>query len=212
MKYLTRPFPHWLLSDILPMELALRCESQIPNEGWSGWLRYSSPWESNKRTCRSIEQMPGSMAQALGYLCSQEWTERLRTLTNTMDLVPAPFCHGGGLQVMDPDGHLDCHIDFAKHPAAPFLERRFSLIVFLSRWESDWGGELQLWNDDATAIGASYSPTFNGGVLFENSDNSYHSVGKVTGPLPRVTLAVYYCSPIRAGVSRKRALWVPRRS
>jgi Rps23 Pro-64 3,4-dihydroxylase Tpa1-like proline 4-hydroxylase len=173
------------------------------------WVRYSSAWEVNKRTCNDEATLPHGFRKALAYLGSKAFVDVLRHHSGIADLIPAPYQHGGGVHIMDPGGRLDCHLDFARHPAAPFLERRLSLIVFCS---TSSGGRLELWNDDARQVVADYCPLSGSAVLFENSDLSYHSVNQVTGAVPRVTLAAYYCSPIRSGVVRKRALWVPVRS
>lgn len=144
----------------------------------------------------------------MGYLESIEFTRRMRDLSGIPDLIPAPFCHGGGLHVTENGGRLDPHIDFAVHPDAPYLERRLSLILFLNTHTT---GALQLWNDDATKVVAEHFPMRNVAVLFENSDVSFHSVSPHASLTDRMTLAVYYCAPIRPGVTRKRALWAPIR-
>ena len=49
-------------------------------------------------------------------------------------------------------------------------------------------------------------------VAFENSDLSYHGTEQLSGDAPdRVTLAAFFVAPIRAGATRKRALFMPNR-
>lgn len=201
------PFRHWLVTQ-LPGTLCPN-PADLPGEAWPHWVRYSSAWESGKRTCNDEAALPAGFRHALAYLTSKTIVDVLRHHSGIEDLIPAPYQHGGGVHLMEPGGHLGCHVDFARHPGAPFLERRLSLIVFCSTSNS---GRLELWNDDARQVVADYCPLSGSAVLFENSDLSYHSVQKLTGTAPRVTLAAYYCSPIRPGVVRKRALWVPVRS
>lgn len=152
--------------------------------------------------------MPDAIVRAYSWLQSLEFTQTIRDMAGIHDLIPVPFGHGGGIHVTDPGGYLGPHIDFAVCPPAPFLERRASLIVYLSAGD---GGHLQLWNDDVSEVQSTIIPEFNRAVLFLNSDWSYHSVSPVQGMTSRASLAVYYCAPIRPGVTRKRALWVPDR-
>jgi len=203
------PYRHWDITDVLPDRFNLDLlTASVPARTWPGWVTYSSLWETGKRTCRDQADMPAAVVAALQYLQSLEFTRRLRQLSGIDGLIPAPFCHGGGLHVTEQGGRLDPHIDFAVHPDAPYLERRLSLILFCNTHTS---GALQLWTDDARRVVVEYFPVANRAVLFENSDVSFHSVSRHTGAADRVTLAVYYCAPIRPGVSRKRALWAPMR-
>lgn len=214
----TKPFRHWIIDGVCDSELIGPCWDNIPDADWPFWdTEYNSTangvtTEAKKRTCRNLAMMPGCIVQTLGYLASPQVVGKLRQMTGCADLIADPFYHGGGLHVTEPGGVLGCHIDYAIHPMAPYLERRFNLIVFLNpKWEAEWGGQTQFWNDDATKVEAQYPPKFNRGVMFETGDLSYHSAAAVCGPQRRATLAVYYLAPARPGVVRKRALWVPQR-
>jgi hypothetical protein len=192
----------WTLTNILP-----EVPRDIPAKSWRHWVRYSSAWESNKRTCRDLAVLPASIVKALAYLSSPQFTEKMANLTGIRELIPAPFAHGGGLHVTDPGGKLDTHLDYALHPGATWLERRVNVIVFLN----DATGNLQFWNDDASKVVREFAPKTNCAVVWESDDLAYHSVTEVTGRIPRATLASYFCAPARAGVTRKRALWCPVR-
>lgn len=199
-----QPFRHWVIDDIAAANDLCSVMSELPRPEWPGWVRYSSAWERDKRTTRDPSVMPWSL---LGKLTSPQFVAGLSEMSGIAELIPDPFWHGSGLHVMDPGGHLGCHIDYARHPAAPWLERRLSLILFCNHA----GGELQLWNNAASEVAASYPPLPGRAVVFTNEDWSYHSVSANASGLQRVTLAAYYCSPIRPGVTRQRALWCPQR-
>jgi len=200
------PFRHWTLTQLPAVLMPNPCD--LPGDDWPHWVRYSSAWEAGKKTCNDEAALPAGFRHALAYLSSRSFVDLLRARSGIPDLIPAPYQHGGGVHITEPGGRLDCHLDFARHPAAPFLERRLSVIVFVG---ATGGGKLQFWNDEARDVVCEYSPLPGTGVMFENGDLSYHSVTEVKHT-PRVTLAAYYCSPIRPGVVRKRALWVPVRS
>lgn len=200
----TTPFRHWELSNLITADEAASVRDNLPAADWPGWIRYSSHWERNKRTTRDLSVMPWAIVSKL---VSPEFVKQLGQLSGIPDLIPDPYWHGAGIHIIDPGGYLGCHIDYAKHPAAEFLERRLSLVLFCS-WHDC--GQLRMWNDDASESLVSYYPKAGNAVLFENSDVSFHSVEPVA-ERPRITIATYYCSPLRPGAVRKRALWVPER-
>lgn len=196
------PFRYWTFASFDPLDII----GGLPGDNAPDWVRYSSPWESHKRTCNRLDRLPWSVVQ---HVISVPFVERLRELTGIDDLIPDPFFHGAGLHVIDEGGQLGCHVDYAQHPKADYLERRLSLVMFASCWG---GGDLCLWNDTATQIEARIEPTPGTAVAFENSDIAYHSVDTVVGKTPRVTVAMYYVAPRRPWARRKRALWVPQRA
>lgn len=205
MKY-AEPFPHWVVDDFFDASAVQAALEVVPPGDWPGWVRYSSAWESNKRTARA--GLPGPILQLAALVTSLPFTKQLREWTGIADLIPTPFMHGGGMHVTDYGGRLDPHLDFAVHPDAPFLERRVSTILFLNDGP---GGVLQLWDDDVTKVVAEIEPKAGRLAVFQNSDLSYHGVTEWLGSTPRVTIATYFCGPLRCGVVRRRALWCPVR-
>ncbi len=137
---------------------------------------------------------------------TDEWSGRVG-----YTLEDDPTMHGGGVHVTDPGGWLNCHVDYAAHPYLSGKERRLNLIAFLNpEWHREWGGALQLCDPMGNAVKEIY-PEPGLLVAFETGDESYHGVSKVTGPVPRITAAVYFLSDLRPGVTRKRALFMPNR-
>ena len=98
------------------------------------------------------------------------------------------------------------HLDYSLHPVTG-KERRLNLILYLNDgWDESWGGELELWDGTFTSCRVKVPPLFNRAVLFRTSDLSYHGLPrplrcpKTTG---RKSLAVYYVSPPRVGVTHR---------
>lgn len=175
----------------------------------AGWVRYHNALEK-KLTCRNPDWMPASVTSLLLKLMSFDFTSKIRDITGINELVADPMLHGAGVHCMLPGDHLEPHIDFAVHPKARFLERRVNLVLCLSPSTFN-GGQLQLWNEDATRIEVEIWPKFNSAVVWEASDVAFHSVAPVTSDEVRSTLAVYYCTPATGCHNRLRALYAPRR-
>lgn len=180
--------------------------------------RYDNDTEFRKHTTRRFELLEQKTTVATGRAV-QSTIEVLSGLAVReimaeklgCCLYPDPHRHGGGLHVTRPGGYLHTHLDYAKHPILPDRERRVNLIAFMNRvWEPEWGGEFVL--TDPSGVPVVRVPPTPGALLwFETGDLSYHGHLPVTGPVDRVTMAVYLLSDARPGTTRTRALFMPRR-
>jgi len=186
--------------------------SQVPNAQWTGWeSRYDNDCERGKRACRDLALMPAGIAKMLRDL--QGMASRLQELTHVDGLKADHTLHGGGLHVTDSGGHLSPHIDYARHPIFPDLERRVNLVLFLNPvWQKSWGGAFELWDPNARKVKASVEPAPGRAVAWLPSDTAFHGTQLVAKDAEaRATLAVYYLAPARPEAVRTRALFVPNR-
>lgn len=210
------PFAHWVIDQVLPAETVCRASMMIPPVDWPYWIRYDGSNEHRKRTCEDAALLPAEIVSALAMLNADPFVDQLRELTGIDGLVSDPGSYGGGLHVMERGGSLDAHLDFAIHPLYPTLERRINLILFLNeRWQEQWNGALDLLDDEGRNVIASVYPQQGRAALFECSDVAFHGVTEPIACPPSVTrdtLAVYYFAPARPGVTRKRSLFIPKRS
>jgi hypothetical protein len=54
------------------------------------------------------------------------------------------------------------------------------MITYLNEgWKHEYGGQLELWNSDATHCEKSIEPEFNRTILFEVGDKNFHGVRPV---------------------------------
>jgi hypothetical protein len=204
------PFRHWIIDGVIPEQLLKDSFHSLPAADWPGWVRYNNDCE-RKRTANDLYNLTGPVRQLFEGLNGWGWLAFLRRLTSIAELQNDPTLHGAGIHISDPGDFLSAHIDFALHPKAPLFERRLNLVLFLTEWRREWGGEFELFDDEGREVLKTVSPAFNRAVIWEPTDTAFHGTAEVRGPAPRVTAAVYYLSPARGGVTRKRALFVPRR-
>ena len=61
-------------------------------------------------------------------------------------------------------------------------------------WLPEWGGQLELWNQDVSERLGLFDPILNRCIIFATSEISYHGVTKVTCPqdVVRRSFAGYY--------------------
>lgn len=121
------------------------------------------------------------------------FVDALGTLTGTPQLMSDPHQWGGGQHQISPGGRLDVHADFQIHPVYG-TTRRVNVLVYLNeRWESDWGGSLELWDADGPV--RRILPALNTMVVFDTSSTSFHGHPDPVASPPgttRKSVALYY--------------------
>jgi hypothetical protein len=183
----------------------------VPPAGWDGWeCVYASDVERGKRATRELPSwaklVTGRMAD-LDVLraCSQLFAEAMW---------PDPLLWGGGLQVTEPGGYLNPHLDAALHGKRHGVRRAVQMVCFVhNEWRPEWGGDFLLCDPDGKTI-RRIEPLPGRLIVFEScSDLAYHAVERTSeGAAERVTVAMSLLAPARACDVRRRALFLPTRS
>jgi Rps23 Pro-64 3,4-dihydroxylase Tpa1-like proline 4-hydroxylase len=98
-------------------------------------------------------------------------------------LLPDPYLQGAGFHIVPNGGKFDVHVD--RNTAYDTgLIRRLALIIYLNKdWAPEYGGQLELWNSDASRREVSIVPSFNRTVIFELTEESFHGVSEVTASI-----------------------------
>jgi hypothetical protein len=152
--------------------------------------KFFSPWCNE-----NVLDMPPVTKRLIDHLNSPTVLHKLETLTGIRGLMPDPDLNGGGMHRIDSGGKLSVHADYNKHPTKPWY-RRMNLLLYLNKyWEESWGGDLQLWNKDMTAMVKTAQPIFNRAVIFNTTPTAYHghphALNSPEG-VSRYSIAMYY--------------------
>lgn len=177
------------------------------------WVTYNNDAEK-KTTCNDVLAFGDNLKRLVAQLQGEEFYQNLEQEFGIGPLQSDPLLHGGGIHISGPGGLLNVHLDYAKHPRLPLLERRLNAILYLTpEWREEWGGATVLTKPDGCTVTERVYPAPGRLFVFVTDDLSYHGVEPVTCPenVERITLATYYLSHIRQGCTRERALFVPRR-
>jgi len=152
--------------------------------------KFFSPWNEN-----GSNTLPINTKLILNYLNSPETISMLEKLTGINGLIADPTLLGGGMHKIDSGGKLSIHADSRKH-AVTGNYRRINLLVYLNKnWNSEWGGSLQLWNNDMTTMVQDIQPFFNRVVIFNTGGDTYHGHPHALNTpegVSRISLALYY--------------------
>jgi Rps23 Pro-64 3,4-dihydroxylase Tpa1-like proline 4-hydroxylase len=188
-----QPFPHIVLDDFLPEQLADICVTDFPQRAASR-AGYARSQENLK-----FEFKPESLSPSLRSLFysfnSAPFIGFLEDLTGISGLIPDPYFGGGGLHEVANGGHLNIHADFNHHTVLN-LERRINVLIYLNRdWKEEYGGSFEIWDRTMSQRCLRVTPIFNRCVVFNTSSTSFHgNPDPVNHPLgySRRSIALYY--------------------
>jgi Rps23 Pro-64 3,4-dihydroxylase Tpa1-like proline 4-hydroxylase len=190
-----QPFPHLVIDNFLPEQLALQCARAFPFSNSKTWTNYVHVNEK-KFGLDKRPNIPPSILDLIDQLQTLDFTQLLSRTTSIPGLIADEDLTGGGLHQIHPGGFLNIHSDFLIHPHKTNLERRINLILFLSdEWKNEYGGDLEFWNKDMTACITRVEPRFNRCVIFTTDEYSFHGCPELLkGPagFSRKSLALYY--------------------
>lgn len=221
---LAKPFPHIVIDDFIPEDLALQCYNQMSQhqqwmfdtmEGYpederdSQVNKWWTPFDTESKN-RLESDMP-AVWKCLQYFNSRPFLLFLENLTGIKDLIADVDFEGGGIHKIKNGGRLELHSDYNKHPNKD-IWRRINLLLYLTpNW--NYNGHLDLYEKDPLVKVKSILPTFNRAVIFNTTDDSIHG-----HPTPlvcpeevsRYSFALYYFTkdrPEHEKSDSKAAIW-----
>lgn len=214
-QWLKYPFPHCVVDDFLPADVANQIAEEFPKPSSDVWFRYDNEIEK-KLTCNDWGKFPPSIYSTFqAYVEPSPFLIYLRNSVNNDELIADYGLHGGGMHCHPNGGKLNPHLDYAIHPKT-LQQRKVNLIYYVTPgWQESWGGHLGLWENDNGQPGrlaTEILPKFNRAVLFDTT-NAWHGLSrevKCPEGMSRNSLAIYYTIPPEEGVEdRRRALFAP---
>ena len=221
---LAKPFPHIVIDDFIPKDLAIQCYNQMSqHEDWmfdsmmgypederdSQVNKWWTPFDTDSKN-RLESDMP-AVWKCLQYFNSRPFLLFLENLTGIKDLIADVDFEGGGIHKIKNGGRLELHSDYNKHPNKD-IWRRINLLLYLTpNW--NYNGHLDLYEKDPLVKVKSILPTFNRAVIFNTTDDSIH--GHPTPlvcpeEISRYSFALYYFTkdrPEHEKSDSKAAIW-----
>lgn len=190
-----KPFPHTHLTEFLEPQTAHSLANEFPASSSSAWIQYKH-YNENKAGLTKRELFPATMGKVVDELNSPKFLAWLSELTGIPDLMSDPTLEGGGLHQSARGGFLNLHADFTMHHHHSTWRRRLNLILYLNPdWQPEWGGGIELWDDQMRQCAASVPPLLNHALIFSTTETSYHGFPeKLACPehVSRKSLALYY--------------------
>lgn len=191
-----QPFEFIVLDDFLdPDSCQGLLDDHIASEGQDAWNSYVH-FNERKLGLSAMERMGTHTRDVLEELSSPRFLSWLQDLSGIDDLVFDPDLDGGGYHKIGRGGFLNVHTDFLAHNIRPHWSRQLNLLVYLNKdWQDEYGGHLELWDEQMTKAHEVVPPVFNRCVIFHTTENSYHGhPDPLACPqdMARRSLALYY--------------------
>ena len=210
------PFPHIVLDGVFPEEALDLVLREFPQPQSAAWKKYKN-YQEKKLEIQNEEKLTDNILLMLYQFNSAPFLRFLERLTGIDHLLPDPYFFGWGLHLIMPGGKLGIHADFSRHRYLP-LERRVNVLVYLNKdWQEEYGGHLELWNEDMTQCVQRILPAYNRMVIFTITDWAFHGHPEpLTCPigLSRKSIALYYYTVGRPQgeliKGKKSTLFMPR--
>ncbi len=202
-----KPFPHTVIDDFLPKKVLDRCLDDFPKDVDPDGASFDRAQERLKSSFNPDYLSPHlrSLFYSFG---SRPFLNFLENLTEIKGLIPDPYFTGGGFHKIGQGGHLSVHADFNYHKKLN-LERRVNILIYLNKdWSPEYGGQIELWDEDLKNCVVSKTPQFNRCVIFNTTSTSMHGNPQtINHPdnIPRRSIALYYYTATWDGTRRKHS-------
>jgi hypothetical protein len=172
-----KPYPHLVMDGLFPSEMLDRLIGELPSMNDDNWV-HEDDERIKQYNLRSAVELGDVGFQLTALLHSATFLYLLSEITGIWDLLPDPYLQGGGYHVIPSGGKFDVHAD-RNTAYSTGLTRRLSLLIYLNKdWKHEYGGQLELWNSDATKQEVVIEPLFNRTTIFEITDVNFHGVPK----------------------------------
>ena len=189
------PFPHIVLENFLPDEVARVALDHFPRENLKSDRVFDIGYAGQHKRQILPAECDAEARALFHFFNSQPMLAFLEGLTAIQGLIPDPYFMGGGYHETGRGGKLGIHADFRVNEQL-HLHRRLNVIVYLNEhWDESYGGNLELWSRDMAEKRREVAPLFNRCVIFNTDANSYHGhPDPMTTPdgVLRRSIALYY--------------------
>ncbi len=191
------PYPHIVIDDFLPYELAEEIYSQFPQKGHDLWNALPTDDQKSKFVTNDVAHFPEVIRNTIYHLNAKNTLHFLEEITGIENLISDAKLSGGGLHRIERGGKLSVHVDFSHHHENK-LNRRLNLLIYLNKdWKEEYGGHFEFWDaagKDRKKL-LRVAPKFNRCVIFSTSPESYHGHPEplnCPANLARQSIALYY--------------------
>ncbi len=179
------------IDGLLPEEIARNIFSAFPQ---FDQMRLLDSFREKKYTSKALEKYDPLITDITFAFQDQRIIDKVAELTGIIDPHGDPKLYAGGISAMETGHFLNPHLDNS-HDLDQENYRVLNLLYYCSPdWRAEFGGNLELWNEEVTEA-IEIPSLFNRLVLMSTNDKSWHSVNEVKHVGARCCISNYYFSP-----------------
>lgn len=189
-----QPYNHLYFENFLDEDLALAMSREFPHHSEQFWIEYKHINE-NKAGLHVRDKLPDLIGKVVDELNSPRFVAFLSKVTGIEGLLADDTIEGGGIHQAETGGFLNVHLDFTMHRTRANWRRRCNLIVYLNEgWKEEWGGNIDFWEPDMSAVAGSYPVFLNTALLFSTPGALHGFPDPLTCPetAARKSMQFYY--------------------
>jgi hypothetical protein len=180
------------LDNLLPDDVMLAAFSLLP--ALAGMVRLKNLKE-RKFVTAELDALAEPIRHLVMALNSRAVADVVARIIGAPYLETDPTFYNSGITAMVPGDFMCPHLDNS-HDYDRARRRVVALIYYIAPfWRADYGGSLELWGSDRRRPPQAIDFRGNRLVIMETTDRSWHSVGPILGPLPRVNAISYFYAP-----------------
>ncbi len=182
---------HFFIDDFLPKHICKEIFDAFPRDG-NGFFNRES-FREKKRTSANLDAYDPVLSDITYAFQDKSVIEIIAKFINFEQIEPDPLLYAGGLSMMFNGDFLNPHLDNS-HDGNRTRYRRLNLLYYVTPdWQTENGGNLELWDEDRTTPKTITAVT-NRLVVMETNRKSWHSVSPVAVDTPRCCVSNYYFS------------------
>ena len=189
-------FPHFCIDNFLAESFADEVHDAFPNyaDAEAIGMTFRHVNEHGKTQIADSTKFAPAILKLHQLLASDDFVAKLSRMSGIEGLVADPLLAGAGIHETNGGGRLDVHVDFNFNEQLGLFRRLNILVYFNKGWHEDYGGYLDLWDEEVRTCVARIAPKFNRAAGFATSHLSWHGVTPVRCPpgIARKSFAAYY--------------------
>jgi Rps23 Pro-64 3,4-dihydroxylase Tpa1-like proline 4-hydroxylase len=193
-QYRAHKVPHFVLDDLLPLDLAQRISRAFPDKSQ---MMLRDSLRERKYVTSQMNHCDPLVEETIFAFHDPRIVDLVANITGLRQVESDPHLYAGGISVMGRGHYLNPHIDNS-HDKARERYRLLNLLYYTSpEWSPDFGGSLELWPEGPAASQPLVIPSvFNRLVVMATNKGSWHSVNEVRVDRSRCCVSNYYFSTL----------------
>ncbi len=188
------PFPHTIIKNILPDDLAKSAESEFLNFNKTSDAG-NALFQNTKKSIEKYSEIPNTIKKIIDLFYSKDFLNLIENKFSLKNIEADWDLHGGGMHESFKGGFLKVHSDFL-YKRKSKSKRVLNLLLYLnSNWDEKWNGSIELWDKEMTSVKKSVVPELNNVVIFRTDTLSNHGFpDPIECPenISRKSIALYY--------------------
>ena len=179
------------VDDLLPEPMARAIYEAFPEESA---MTYNRTLRERKYVAVQMNRYPPILEEAIYAFQDRRVVADVENITGLPGLEPDEHLYAGGLSAMAKGNFLNPHLDNS-HDKNRDRYRVLNLLYYVTPdWRSEYGGNLELWDDGPEKEPRAFESRFNRLVLMVTDRQSWHSVNEVVHDGRRCCVSNYYFS------------------